>query len=180
MIILPEREIVIITPPKTGSNYLHHAITEKFWVYGQTGEHVTQHSTIVPEQFKDFDFYVSARNPYYRLFSIFRHYVCYHKYSRNYLDWIFDRGILPGWFERPIHWYRDNTRTNVTGKELNFCGYLKLECINDHLEFLDIPFNKEVGRHSLGNKPALEEIAYPIVERLYKQDFERCNYAYYR
>ncbi len=103
MVILPDRHVVIITPPKCGSTSIHTYYQERggIWCIGPQGDkqEIDKHTVHVPFQFKDYRKYVVIRNPKDRFLSLYYHYcrwdlnVDYHRYvtayEMNLLQWFY-------------------------------------------------------------------------------------------
>lgn len=76
MIVLPELELILVTPPKTASTSLHALLCREPWrgiyVIGPTDPsvHVNQHSTHFPPQFGLYPIAAVVRQPLARLASL--------------------------------------------------------------------------------------------------------------
>lgn len=79
MIVLEDRELVIITPPHTGSRHLHKTLCSPAWggiyVAGPAPDGISfdQHVARVPEEWRTFRTALVVRNPRTRLMGLFRH-----------------------------------------------------------------------------------------------------------
>lgn len=95
MIVLEDRELVVMTPPHTASGNLHRALCAPsmggFWAIGQTpdGKGYDHHVTQVSEGWRDFRVAVVVRHPLDRLIGLYEH----HQESAK----------LNGW--QPIAWW---------------------------------------------------------------------------
>lgn len=119
MIVFPEKDVAIITPPHTASRNIHRGLgTEGYWVIGEdpfVKDSVNHHSAKVHDAWgrasraknETFRVYVVCRNPYTRLVGLFLHYewsqskglvrdyLCWEEfvYSRDSLNWMFNKTI---------------------------------------------------------------------------------------
>ena len=76
MIVLPDQELAIITPPRTASTSLHAALCREpyrgIYVIGPAfpPEHINQHTAFVPPEFGSFAVASTMRHPFDRLVSL--------------------------------------------------------------------------------------------------------------
>lgn len=70
---MPEKKLIYIDPPKTGSTSL-----DNYFKRHCKGRHIKYHPSVqkhmreIPDEFSDFDVVASVRNPYTRLFSLYK------------------------------------------------------------------------------------------------------------
>jgi hypothetical protein len=101
MIVLEDRELVIITPPHTGSRHLHKTLCSPAWggiyVVGPAPDGISfdQHVARVPEEWWTFRKALVVRNPRTRLMGLFRHHNWWIKQQRrDEMQWsVFVRSV---------------------------------------------------------------------------------------
>ena len=75
MIILEDKEAVILTPPRTGSEMLHRTLCgrkDRYWVCSiDPHGYQNRHSTEIPMEWKTYSRYIVVRNPWQRLLGLF-------------------------------------------------------------------------------------------------------------
>lgn len=107
MIWLKDKNIVLVTPPKTGSTALHEALCEGgsgIYVMGPCWGFVEKHTWVLPLWAKGASVGVVVRNPWARLSSFYRHHFKYEwPHFGSFDEWyLAKRGsILDGgsWFD---------------------------------------------------------------------------------
>ena len=70
MIVLEDKEVVIITPPRTGSLMLHELLCKRRHSYWIESTDKNRHTITIPNEFKRFRQMLLVRNPYPRLLGL--------------------------------------------------------------------------------------------------------------
>ena len=87
MIVIPSKQLLILTPPHTGSRVLHHVLCTQvpgaIWCNGTTPDGLIQdqHTMMICPEFKFFTRYLIIRNPYERIFALWQHLVEWCRYN---------------------------------------------------------------------------------------------------
>lgn len=155
MIVLPDHELVILTPPKTGSSSAHAALCNaKFggiYVEGPLpGQPVAIecHSFVVPRRYCNYRLAVLTRNPYARAKSLYAHARHYDRERRGLAGFVRDRLIARrhSWWHWPLSIY--------VGLAKRFSGRrsvesVRLEFVLDDLRRLGIVIDEFPREHVL-------------------------------
>lgn len=186
MLILQNQKLIIITPPKTGSNTLHiEQIPGSIWVYGYAGHDttaITQHCTLIPgAMFDDYPIWMVVRDPYQRAYSLYKHQVAYNKFKGTFQEWIISRLPRPdNFFFQPCSWFADNTYRLHAGacKKVRVIGHLKLETLESDLKKMGIVLDHPLPhRHKTGEpKGMFTNLEIQLINRWAKEDFSRFEY----
>jgi hypothetical protein len=92
MIVLQDRRLVIVTPPKTASTALHQALCGPgrpgLWLRDAARD---KHLTSIPEPYRDWPALITVRNPFDRVVSL------WHDYARVRAYWGKETPSFGGW-----------------------------------------------------------------------------------
>ena len=141
MIVLEDRELVILTPPHTASGNLHRALcSERFggrWAIGPTpdGAGFDHHTIQISEGWKDFQTVLVVRHPLDRLIGLYEHHQEISKQSGWDLIpwWLFVAQVL----ERhpDVSWFYRTTIVDLVG-DVKIDQVIRYETLGSDLEKL--------------------------------------------
>lgn len=155
MIAIVDREIIVLTPPKTGSTSLHVSLCRRenaVWIESNEPDGVQHHTKIVPPRFSGFKRVVLARDPYERFLSLWGH------HQRHCLQHGEEVGTFDEHIDRVIDgsdWFHRNI---VSLYGYNFSGYWQIERIKDCLRKHSLDENvHHLNRNTFAKKMLTEQ-----------------------
>jgi len=178
MILLPDKKILLITPPRCGSTSLHYALCEQgngVYVMGpqlDAARHIEKHTFALPHQAIHYKKYIVVRNPYDRITSFYAHYSKYTDKPLTFAEYIETRVIphkdvdcypISSAIDRMDYYYIDR--------------HLKIEDINTGLKNIGIDIN--IPKLNSSNKPPLHwtpDLRF-LIKTWGSNDFVRFNYS---
>lgn len=177
MIVITDRKIIFVTPPKCGSSTLHKhfCINNNKYVIGPQFDSrngrtaIDKHTYIIPYEFLKFEKYIFVRNPYTRAVSLYNHYISYEKSDINFdsfLEEVLINSISNVNFYSPLSQYSYHNC---------YDNFIQLEFMNEYLLNLklDPPNIKENVSY---NKIKLSNYHKKIIQLWAKEDFKNYNY----
>lgn len=178
MIILSGPRIVVVTPPKTGSNSLHRTLCSRPGnVYGMGPQpwsvnEIEKHTLEAPRYVLAGARWVLAiRHPYTRVQSLYAHRILHNGIQDSLSDWL--DGTLVAALRKPgIHW-----ESPCAAWIDNPDGVIRMEHMEDDLQSI-VPYPLPMyhdNKNSL-TKPLLTEQDKATIRDLYASDFRLGGY----
>lgn len=172
MILLPDKEILLITPPRCGSTSLHHALCQEsngVYIMGpqlDAARPIEKHTFAIPHQAIHYKKYIVVRNPYDRISSFYHHYCKYSKNPIGFRDYIEQR-VIP---------HIDPDCYPITSILLEYDAYLKIEQINVQLKIIGIDVEiPKLNVSDIKDIPWTNDLEY-LIKIWGSNDFVRFNY----
>jgi hypothetical protein len=161
MIINHADKIVIITPPKTGSNSIQTVFKDCVLAYGpQINGGLGTHTSRIALTLHDFKYYFLTRHPYERLLSLYGHLTHYHpEYKALTFEQFVKQIVLPQkelFFSSPMSsWLRDF--------EINYPNF----------EWIELPLLKSeeiLSKYRTFTLPKVHSLSHSSLEEAYTDE----------
>ena len=169
MIALPDKKLLILTPPKCGSTSLHALLCQQensvFIIGPQLDGRIDKHTSRIPFDFRNYKRYIVVRDPYTRFLSLYKHHLLFNDYEP------IDDFIK--------NYYKNSFNQNITSAYKIKCNYWKLENLPQCLEEVGIGHNMLLLNESEIESEDLTAKHKAEIANWAKPDCESFNYDFF-